>query len=173
MKNAQHIRPARLITVPRLVIIAVIVCLLFQIQRSKSNELPKYSAPEFVGKSLLERVNAHRESIRVRGLSLDNELDSNAQRYCEMVAKGNLQASLSSNGAGLSGVAAWDDVRGVRRNVAVFECNSNSPALDVIRQWIANNNDVNNLENAAFTATGIGVVRRGNTYYVCQIFATK
>jgi uncharacterized protein YkwD len=164
---------ARIITLPRLIMAIAVVCLLLQLQRGKSNELPKYSAPAFVKSSLIERVNEHRASLNVTPLADNGELNREAERYCEMIAKGNLQASLVRSDVNLSEVSDWDATKGVRRNVAVIESNSNSPALDVIRTWIANDNQANNIEDGKFNATGIGVVRRGNIYYVCEIFATK
>jgi uncharacterized protein YkwD len=160
-------------TLPRLAIVAIIICLLFQLQRGKATEAPKYAAPKFMKTSLIERINQHRTSLKLAALTLDSNLDREAQRYCEMVAKGNLQASLNlSSGAALSEVAHWDAARGVRRSIAVFDCNSATPALEVVRAWIANANDVANLESNEATLTGIGIVRRGNTYVVCEIFGS-
>jgi hypothetical protein len=161
-----------IVTLPRLAVLAVILCLLFQLYRGKSTELPKYTAPEYVETSLLERVNNHRVSIRLQPLQIDTQLDREAQRYCEMAAKGNLQASAGAFTVSNNDIAAWDNVKGIRRNVAVIEGDGKSPALSTIRKWIANESDVANLEHADLTTTGIGIVRRGNTYYICQIFAS-
>lgn len=164
---------AHIITLPRVVLAIALVCLLLQLQRGKSSELPKYSAPAFVKSSLIERVNEHRASLNVSPLSESTELNREAERYCDMIAKGNLQASLVRGNVNLSEVADWDASKGVRRNVAIIETNSNSPALDVIRMWVANDHQANNIEDATFRATGIGVVRRGTTYYVCEIFSAQ
>jgi uncharacterized protein YkwD len=59
----------------------------------------------------------------------------------------------------------------MQRNVAIFTSASGSPALDAVRAWLGQNNEVANIENPDFAATGIGVVKQGDTYYVCQIFA--
>ncbi len=164
-----------IVTLPRIAVLVVILCLLFQIQKGKSVEMPKYATPDFVASSIFERVNEHRMSIKVQPLSLDESLNAEAQRYCETVAKGNLQASLASATAINCGftqddVTAYDRVKGVRRNVAMFTCEKGSPALNAVRQWIEHQEEVTNLENDGFVSTGVGVVRRGNTYYVCQIF---
>lgn len=162
----------RIITLPRLAVVFVLLCLLFQLQRGKSHEVPKYTAPAFMERSLLERINEHRASIKAKPLVVNHDLHNEAQRYCEMIAKGNLQASLNYSGSeGLSEVAHWDAANGVQRNVAVLQCESTSPALDVLRSWINNPRDVSNIENEHFTTTGIGIARQGNTYVVCQIFA--
>lgn len=163
------------ITLPRIIVALVIMCLLLQIQKGKSGELPKYASPDFVATSIIERVNEHRVSIKVKTLRLDETLNAEAQRYCEMVAKGNLQASLDGSEVLTSGivsqdVAAWDKTKGVSRNVAAFACEDGSPALSAVRSWIGNAEQVNTIENDNFGSTGIGVVRRGNTYYVCQLF---
>ena len=167
----------RIITLPRLLVCLVILCLVLQIQKSKSVELPKYSLPEYVKQSVLERVNHHRSSLHVEELALNDSLSTEAHKYCEMIAKGNLQANLAS--ANLSAdlnardVEAWDNKKGVVRNVAIFESKSGSPALDAVRRWLANNEEANNLERADIAATGIGVVKQGETYYICQIFAPQ
>jgi uncharacterized protein YkwD len=61
----------------------------------------------------------------------------------------------------------------MQRNTAVFESTSGSPSLDAVRTWLEQNNEVANIENPAFASTGISVVKKGDTYYVCQIFASK
>jgi uncharacterized protein YkwD len=174
MKTTRTIAKATsVLTLPRIVVLIAIVCLLFQIQRGKSNEAPKYTAPKFMKTSLLERINEHRVSLKLKPLALDSSLNKEAQRYCEMAAKGNLQASLESSlasGVHLANVADWDNARGLHRSMATFESNSASPALDVVRTWIGNANDVSNLEDAGAATTGIGIVRKGDTYYVCQMF---
>jgi hypothetical protein len=158
-------------TLPRIAVLAVIICLLLQLQHGKSTELPKYAAPKFMKTSLIERINEHRVSLKLKALVTDSSLDREAQRYCEMVSKGSLQASLSlSSGGALNELTAWDSQRGVRRSVAVFDCDSNTPALEVVRTWIASATDVRNIESEQSTTTGIGIVRRGNTYVVCQMF---
>lgn len=167
----------RIVTLPRVVIAVVIVCLLLQIQKSKSVELPKYTTPKYVGESIVERVNNHRASLHLKELSGNDSLSNTARRYAEMMAKGHLQANLASvNLAGFASkndVDAYDNVQGMQRNIAKFESTSGSPALDAVRAWLQQNGDVTNIENPEFTATGIGVVKQGGTYYVCQIFARK
>jgi uncharacterized protein YkwD len=174
-------RVRKIITLPRIVIGLVIVCLLFQIQKSKSIELPKYSTPKYVGESIIERVNNHRTSLHLAELSNNDSLSSTARRYSEMMAKGHLQANLAipdftrlaTKHDVKNDVDAYDNVHGMQRNIAVFESTSSSPALDAVRAWLEKNNEVANIENPAFAATGIGVVKKGDTYYVCQIFANK
>jgi uncharacterized protein YkwD len=171
----------KLITLPRILIVVVIVCLVFQIQKSKSVELPKYTLPAYVGQSIFERVNNHRASIHVPELTLNDSLSAEAERTCERIAKGNLQANLASVSIGVGfnardnarDVDAWDSQHGMQRSVAVFESGSGSPSLDAVRTWLEDSSDVNTLENMAFRSTGVGVVKHGHTYYVCQIFATK
>lgn len=167
---------SKFITLPRVIIALVIVSLLLQIQKGKSGELPKYASPDFVATSIVERVNEHRLSIKAKALAINETLNAEAERYCQMVAKGNLQASVTgttvvTDGIVSEDVAAWDKTKGVSRNVAAFTCEEGSPALNAVRSWIANQEQVGNIENDGFASTGIGVVRRGNTYYVCQIFA--
>ncbi|MCS6807286.1 MAG: hypothetical protein RML40_00485 [Bacteroidota bacterium] len=161
----------QIITLPRVIVGIVILCLVFQIQRSKSVELPKYTLPEYVKQSILERVNNHRASVRVRELILNDSLSAEAYRYCEMIAKGNLQANLSAT-LSTEDVDAWDKKRGITRNVVVFEPASTSPAFDAMRMWLKHNDAANNLESASASLTGIGVVKRGNVYVICQIFAS-
>jgi uncharacterized protein YkwD len=175
----------KIITLPRIIIGLVIVCLLFQIQKSKSIELPKYSTPKYVGESIIERVNNHRASLHLAELSNNDSLSTAARRYTEMMAKGHLQANLASvNLAGFvnnndvknevkNEVDAYDNAQGMQRNTAVFESTSGSPSLDAVRTWLEQNNEVANIENPAFASTGISVVKKGDTYYVCQIFASK
>ena len=165
----------KIVTLPRIIIAVVIVCLLLQIQKSKSVELPKYTTPKYVGESIVERVNNHRASLHLKELSNNDSLSLTARRYAEMMAKGHLQANLANvNLAGFTSkndVDAYDNTQGMQRNVAAFTSESASPALDAVRSWLEQNNDVANIENPDFAATGIGVVKEGNTYYVCQIFA--
>lgn len=166
-----------IITLPRVIIGIVILCLVFQIQKSKSVELPKYTMPEYVKQSVLERVNSHRASLHAQELTLNDSLSTEARRYCEMIAKGNLQANIASvnlnMAANSNDVEAWDNKKGIVRNVAIFESTSGSPALDAMRTWLDKNDAANNLENANAALTGIGVVKRGNTYVICQIFALR
>jgi uncharacterized protein YkwD len=175
--TAAHTAARKIITLPRIIIGLVIVCLLFQIQKSKSIELPKYSTPKYVGESIIERVNNHRASLHLAELSSNDSLSTAARRYTEMMAKGHLQANLAS--VTLAGfvnkndVDAYDNAQGMQRNIAVFESTSGSPSLDAVRTWLEQNNEVANIENPEFAATGISVVKKGDTYYVCQIFATK
>ncbi len=165
----------KLVTLPRIIIAVVIVCLIFQIQKSKSIELPKYTMPKYVGESILERVNNHRASLHLGELQTTDSLSNAARRYAEMMAKGHLQANLASvNLAGFTSkndVDAYDNTQGMQRNIAVVTSTSGSPSLDAVRVWLETNNDVANLENPQYAATGIGVVKSGDTYYVCQIFA--
>lgn len=167
----------KIVTLPRIIIAVVIVCLLLQIQKSKSVELPKYTTPKYVGESIVERVNNHRASLHLKELSSNDSLSSTARRYAEMMAKGHLQANLASvNLAGFTSkndVDAYDNIQGMQRNIAVFQSASGSPSLDALRMWLEQNNDVTNIENTEFTTTGIGVVKQGDTYYVCQMFARK
>jgi uncharacterized protein YkwD len=171
------VRTHKFITLPRIVIAVVIICLVFQIQKSKSVELPKYTLPAYVGQSVVERVNNHRMSIHAPELTLNDSLSAEARRTCERMAKGNLQATLANVSlntvSNKQDVDAWDNQHGMQRSVAVFECGSSSPSLDAIRTWLENTTDVSNIENTAFHSTGIGVVRQGNMYYVCQIFAAR
>mgnify|MGYP002783577398 CR=1 FL=1 len=166
-----------IITLPRVIIGIVILCLVFQIQKSKSVELPKYTMPEYVKQSVLERVNSHRASIHAQELILNDSLSTEARRYCEMIAKGNLQANVASvnlnTTVNSNDVEAWDNKKGIVRNVAIFESTSGSPALDAMRTWLDKNDAANNLENANASVTGIGVVKHGNTYVICQIFALR
>jgi uncharacterized protein YkwD len=179
--TAAHTAARKIITLPRIIIGLVIVCLLFQIQKSKSIELPKYSTPKYVGESIIERVNNHRASLHLAELSNNDSLSTAARRYTEMMAKGHLQANLASvNLAGFvnkndvkNEVDAYDNAQGMQRNTAVFESTSVSPSLDAVRTWLEQNNEVANIENPAFASTGISVVKKGDTYYVCQIFASK
>lgn len=168
-------RSKSVITLPRIIIGIVIICLAFQIQKSKSVELPKYTLPEYVKQSVLERVNNHRLSLHAQELTLNDSLSTEARRYCEMIAKGNLQANLASVNLTMTlnkrDVEAWDGKKGMLRNIAIFESTSGSPALDAMRTWLDKNEEANNLENGAVAITGIGVVKKGNTYYICQIFA--
>lgn len=173
--TTSHKTTSSIITLPRIIIGIVIICLVLQIQKSKSVELPKYTLPEHVKESVLERVNNHRSSVRAQELTLNDSLSAEARRYCEMIAKGNLQANLASVNLNMAlnkrDVEAWDNQKGVLRNVAVFESTSGSPALDAMRTWLEHNDEANNLENGEVTTTGIGVVKKGNTYYICQLFA--
>jgi hypothetical protein len=166
-----------IITLPRIIIGIVIICLALQIQKSKSVELPKYTLPEYVKQSVLERVNSHRSSIHAQELALNDSLSTEARRYCEMIAKGNLQANLASVNLTLTSnnrdIEARDSQKGLLRNVAIFESTSGSPALDAMRTWLDKNDEANNLENGEVAVTGIGVVKKGNIYYICQIFAPR
>lgn len=170
MKNV-----GKIITIPRIIVALVILSLLLQIQKGKSHELPKYASPEFIAASILERVNEHRVSIKETPLSTEETLNTEAQQYCEMIAKGNLQAGLYSDSKFTLPIAdevvGWDTSRGMARNVMILTADKNSPALSVIRHWINQQSDIQNIENEKFIKTGVGVVRRGNTYYVCQIFS--
>jgi uncharacterized protein YkwD len=172
-----HTTMRRVVTLPRLLVFLVVLCLVLQIQKSKSVELPKYSLPEYVKQSVVERVNHHRSSLQVEELTLDDSLSTEAGKYCEMIAKGNLQANLAavnlSSALNARDVEAWDGAKGVVRNIAVFESKSGSPALDAVRRWLANNEEANNLERADLAKTGVGVVKQGDTYYICQIFAPQ
>jgi uncharacterized protein YkwD len=175
--TAANTAARKIITLPRIIIGLVIICLLFQIQKSKSVESPKYSTPKYVGESILERVNNHRASLHLAELSTNDSLSNAARRYTEMMAKGHLQANLVSvNLAGFvnkNDVDAYDNAQGMQRNIAVFESTSGSPALDAVRTWLEQNNEVTNIENPEFARTGISVMKNGDTYYVCQIFASK
>lgn len=165
-----------LITIPRIIVVLIILSLLLQIQKGKSHELPKYASAEFVAESILERVNEHRVSIKETPLTTEEALNTEAQRYCEMIAKGNLQAGLCSDATSplpiAEEVVGWDTSRGMARNIMILSADKNSPALSVIRHWINQQSDIQNIENENFIKTGIGVVRRGNTYFVCQLFSS-
>ena len=78
--TTSHKTTSSIITLPRIIIGIVIICLALQIQKSKSVELPKYSLPEYVKESVLERVNNHRSSVHAQELTLNDSLSAEARR---------------------------------------------------------------------------------------------
>ncbi len=133
--------------------------------------MPGDQSIESMEQDVARHVNELRRAHDRLPLGIDRTLSRVAREYaCALARRGTLShEGPSRQSVGDRVKAAGKPFRMVGENLA-WNQNAQNPASSAVNGWMQSPGHRENILQAGFSETGIGICRRGSAYYFTQVF---
>jgi uncharacterized protein YkwD len=123
-------------------------------------------------KQVLDLINKERTKRGLKPLKSNEALAKAAQKHTKRMAQDNFFSHTDKQGKSVADRVNAERYRWSRvgENIAL-NSGFSDPVVQAVEGWMQSRGHRENILNADFTETGIGVVARGKTLYYTQVFA--
>jgi uncharacterized protein YkwD len=120
-----------------------------------------------------ERVNRHRIASGLPPLTSDPRLDAIARAHSESMAQGRRPFGHDGFDDRVAAARTTVGVNRMAENVAWNDFPRADAPRRVVEGWLGSPGHRRNIDERAFTLTGIGVASSGGRWYVTQLYAAR